>query len=73
VQALSAESDIAAALRRFEAERIVVGRRIVDQARRLGSYMRTGFNTAEERALAERHQTPQAVMSETALLDFLRV
>jgi hypothetical protein len=34
--------------------------------------MRTRFNTAEERALAERHQTPEAVMSETALLNFLR-
>jgi hypothetical protein len=35
--------------------------------------MRTRFDTAEERAQAERHQTPEAVMSETALLNFLRV
>jgi 2-polyprenyl-6-methoxyphenol hydroxylase-like FAD-dependent oxidoreductase len=73
VQALASENDIPAALQRFEAERIPEGRKIVDQARRLGSYMRTSFNTAEDRALAERHQTPEAVMSETALLDFLRV
>jgi 2-polyprenyl-6-methoxyphenol hydroxylase-like FAD-dependent oxidoreductase len=72
VRALTVEADLDAALRRFEAERIAVGRRIVDRARRLGSYMRTRFNTAEERALAERHQTPEAVMSETALLNFLR-
>jgi 2-polyprenyl-6-methoxyphenol hydroxylase-like FAD-dependent oxidoreductase len=71
-EALSAEADIAAALRRFETQRIATGRRIVDRARRLGSYMRTRFNTADERALAERHQTPEAVMGETALLTFLR-
>jgi 2-polyprenyl-6-methoxyphenol hydroxylase-like FAD-dependent oxidoreductase len=71
-EALSAETDIAAALRRFETQRIAMGRRIVDRARRLGSYMRTRFNTADERALAERHQTPEAVMGETALLTFLR-
>jgi 2-polyprenyl-6-methoxyphenol hydroxylase-like FAD-dependent oxidoreductase len=70
--AVTVEANLDAALRRFEAERIAVGRRIVDQARRLGSYMRTRFDTAEERALAERHQTPAAVMSETALLNFLR-
>jgi len=71
-RALTVEPNLDNALQRFEAERIEVGRRIVDQARRLGSYMRTRFNTAEERALAERHQTPEAVMSETALLNFLR-
>jgi len=72
VHALSVEEEIGSALKRFERERAAMGRRIVDQARRLGSYMRTRFNTAEERALAERHQTPEAVMSETALLTFLR-
>lgn len=70
--ATTVESDLASALRRFEAERLAVGRRIVDRARRLGSYMRTHFANAEERALAERHRTPAAVMSETALLNFLR-
>jgi 2-polyprenyl-6-methoxyphenol hydroxylase-like FAD-dependent oxidoreductase len=70
--ALAAEDDVPSALGRFEAERTAMGRRIVDQARRLGSYMRTHFHTPEERAQAERHQTPEAVMSETALLHFLR-
>lgn len=70
--ALAAEADVDAALKRFEAQRLVTGRRIVDQARRLGSYMRTKLDTPEERELAERHQTPEAVMSETALLTFLR-
>lgn len=72
VRSLSAETDIDTALRRFERERAAMGRKIVDQARRLGSYMRTRFNTDEERVLAARHQTPEAVMSETALLTFLR-
>lgn len=70
-QALSTEADVESALNRFEADRLAIGRRIVDQARRLGSYMRTRFKTPEERQLAERHQTPEAVMSETALLTFL--
>jgi 2-polyprenyl-6-methoxyphenol hydroxylase-like FAD-dependent oxidoreductase len=69
--ALAEDGDVASALRAFEAARIGVGRRIIERARHLGAYMRTRFETAEERALAERHHGPQAVMSETALLDFL--
>jgi 2-polyprenyl-6-methoxyphenol hydroxylase-like FAD-dependent oxidoreductase len=69
--ALDRSEDVAAALQAFEAERIPVGRRIIERARHLGAYMRTSFDTAEERALAERHHSPQAVMAETALLDFL--
>jgi 2-polyprenyl-6-methoxyphenol hydroxylase-like FAD-dependent oxidoreductase len=69
---LDAHDDVEAALRAFEAQRIGVGRRIIERARHLGAYMRTSFDTAEERALAERHHSPQAVMAETALLDFLR-
>ncbi|MFL5118124.1 MAG: FAD binding domain-containing protein [Microvirga sp.] len=70
--ALDRHAEVEAALRAFEAERIGIGRRIIERARHLGAYMRTRFATAEERALAERHHGPQAVMSETALLDFLR-
>jgi 2-polyprenyl-6-methoxyphenol hydroxylase-like FAD-dependent oxidoreductase len=69
--ALDAHGDVAAALAAFEAERIGIGRRIIERARHLGAYMRTRFATAEEQALAERHHGPQAVMSETAVLDFL--
>jgi 2-polyprenyl-6-methoxyphenol hydroxylase-like FAD-dependent oxidoreductase len=72
VYALAVESDVPSALERFETERVAMGRRIVEQAKRLGSYMRTHFDTPEERLQAERHQTPEAVMSETALLNFLR-
>jgi 2-polyprenyl-6-methoxyphenol hydroxylase-like FAD-dependent oxidoreductase len=72
VAALAEESDVETALARYNEERVRTGRIMVEQGRRLGSYMRTHFNTPEERALAERHQTPEAVMAETALLDFMR-
>ncbi len=69
--ALDAHEDVEIALKAFEEARIGIGRRVIERARHLGAYMRTRFDTDEERALAERHQTPQAVMAETALLDFL--
>jgi 2-polyprenyl-6-methoxyphenol hydroxylase-like FAD-dependent oxidoreductase len=69
--ALDAHGDVAAALAAFEAERIPVGRRIVARARHLGASLRARFETPEEQALACRHHSPQAVMAETALLDFL--
>jgi len=71
--AVAEEADIPSALARYDQERVRAGRMMVEQGRRLGSYMRTHFETAEERELAERHQTPDAVMAETALLDFMRV
>ena len=70
-RSLSAEPDIPAALRRFEAERLQAGRRIVEQARALGTYMQRDFASDAEREIAERHRSPDAVMAETALLDFL--
>ena len=70
VAALEAEPDVAAALKRFEAERLPVGRRIIEHARHLGAYLQA-TQTAEERARSERHSNAQAVLSETAVLDFL--
>jgi 2-polyprenyl-6-methoxyphenol hydroxylase-like FAD-dependent oxidoreductase len=70
VAALSAEQDVAAALKRFEAERLPIGRRIIKYARHLGAYLQA-TQTAEERARSERHSTAQAVLTETAVLDFL--
>jgi 2-polyprenyl-6-methoxyphenol hydroxylase-like FAD-dependent oxidoreductase len=63
--------EIEPALRRFEAERLAVGRRIIERARHLGGYLQA-TQTAEERARAQRHGIPQAVLAETAVLDFLR-
>jgi 2-polyprenyl-6-methoxyphenol hydroxylase-like FAD-dependent oxidoreductase len=62
--------DIEPALRIFEAKRLPVGRRIIEQARLLGAYLQA-TQTAEERAHAGRYSTAQAVLQETALVDFL--
>jgi 2-polyprenyl-6-methoxyphenol hydroxylase-like FAD-dependent oxidoreductase len=66
-----ADGDVETGLRRFEAERLPAGRRIVQRGRHLGAYLQPRFRSEDERRLAERHRTPEAVMSETALLDFL--
>ncbi|HTV38498.1 MAG TPA: FAD-dependent monooxygenase, partial [Xanthobacteraceae bacterium] len=62
--------DVEAALNRFEAERLPVGRKIIERARHLGAYLQATQN-AEERARSARHSIPQAVLAETAVLDFL--
>lgn len=68
--ALDAEDDVAAALRRFEAERLPVNRRIIEMARHLGAFLQA-TQTSEERQRSERHGIPAAVLAETAVLDFL--
>lgn len=65
------DSDVEPALHHFDAERNKVGRTIIAHARHLGTYLQSQPRSAEERALAERHGDPKAVMAETALLDFL--
>jgi 2-polyprenyl-6-methoxyphenol hydroxylase-like FAD-dependent oxidoreductase len=68
-QALDAE-DVEAALRRFEAERLPENKKIIERARHLGAYLQA-TQTAEERARSARHSIPEAVLAETAVLDFL--
>jgi 2-polyprenyl-6-methoxyphenol hydroxylase-like FAD-dependent oxidoreductase len=68
-EALAAEPDLAAALRRYDAERCPASRRVVQRGRHLGSYLQAE-QSSEERAAAARHQTVEAVMAETALLDW---
>ena len=68
--ALDAEDDVAAALRRFEAARLPIGRRIIERARHLGAYLQAS-RTAEEEAHSGRYSTAEAVITETAVLDFL--
>ena len=63
--------DVASALQRFEAVRLPVGQRIIERARHLGAYLQA-TQTAEERARSRRHSIPEAVLAETAVLDFLR-
>ncbi|HVU40906.1 MAG TPA: FAD-dependent monooxygenase [Xanthobacteraceae bacterium] len=62
--------DVAAGLRRFEAERLPEGNKIIERARHLGAYLQA-TQSAEERARSARHSIPEAVLAETAVLDFL--
>jgi hypothetical protein len=40
---------------------------VISRARHLGAYMQAQLRTPEERAMAERHRSPEAVMAETAV------
>jgi 2-polyprenyl-6-methoxyphenol hydroxylase-like FAD-dependent oxidoreductase len=62
--------DVVGALLRFQEERLPEGRKIVERARHLGAYLQATQN-AEEQERSVRHSIPKAVLSETALLDFL--
>lgn len=70
--ALGASDDIAAALAAFERRRMPVNRRVIARGRELGACLEPQRANAEERARAERHHMPEAVMREVAVLDFLR-
>jgi 2-polyprenyl-6-methoxyphenol hydroxylase-like FAD-dependent oxidoreductase len=70
--ALQQHGDVEAALRDFEQNRLATGRKIIERARHLGAYLQAEHRTAEERARSQRHSIPQAVLAETALLDFLQ-
>jgi 2-polyprenyl-6-methoxyphenol hydroxylase-like FAD-dependent oxidoreductase len=70
-QALGDEdNDIEAALRRYEDERLPQNNRIIERARHLGAYLQA-TQSAEERMRSARHAIPQAVLDETAVVDFL--
>jgi 2-polyprenyl-6-methoxyphenol hydroxylase-like FAD-dependent oxidoreductase len=60
-------SDLEAGLREYERQRVPYGHAVVDHARHLGAYMQAQLKSAEERAMAERYRTPEAVMRETAV------
>ncbi len=63
-------TDIEAGLRAFEAQRLPEGKKIIERARHLGAYLQA-TQSAEERARSARHSIPEAVLAETAVLDFL--
>ena len=69
--ALDRDSNVPAALRRFEAERLAINHRIIDRARHLGAFLQA-TKTEDDLARSERHSIPAAVLAETAVLDFLR-
>lgn len=69
--ALGEGSDIDVGLRRFEAERLPIGRRIVEFGRYLGHCLRDDFGTERERQAAAHHRSPLGIIEETARLAFL--
>ena len=70
IEGLRAESDVAAGLSRFAAARLDENHRIIERARHLGAYLQA-TRTEAEQVRAGRHATDDAVLSETAVLDFL--
>jgi len=68
-RALDAD-DVNTALRRFEAARLPENKKIIERARHLGAYLQAS-QTADERVRSARHSVPEAVLAETAVLDFL--
>jgi 2-polyprenyl-6-methoxyphenol hydroxylase-like FAD-dependent oxidoreductase len=69
-EALGAERDVATALKRYEAARLRENYRIIERARHLGAFLQA-TRTEAEQARAGRHATDEAVIAETAVLDFL--
>jgi 2-polyprenyl-6-methoxyphenol hydroxylase-like FAD-dependent oxidoreductase len=69
-EALAAEDEVPSALARFEAARLRENCRIIERARHLGAYLQA-TRTEDEQARAGRHSTDEAVIVETAVLDFL--
>ena len=64
--------EVGAPLAPGERVRIGIGKRIIERARHLGAYMQAQFRTEDERRFAERYRTPEAVMRETATMEFLK-
>jgi 2-polyprenyl-6-methoxyphenol hydroxylase-like FAD-dependent oxidoreductase len=63
-------NNVEAALRAYEDVRLLENNRIIERARHLGAYLQAS-QSAEERARSARHSIPEAVLAETAVLDFL--
>ena len=63
-------NDVEEALRHFEAERLPENNRIIERARHLGAYLQA-TQSAQDRERSVRHGIPEAVLAETAVLDFL--
>jgi 2-polyprenyl-6-methoxyphenol hydroxylase-like FAD-dependent oxidoreductase len=68
--ALAANPDVEEALKQFEMPRLNAGQRIIARTRHLGAYVQADLKTDAEREYAARHRTPEAVLAETAMMDF---
>lgn len=67
VNALAGHESVEAALEAYSAERVQVGQAVVEHARHLGAYMQAQLKSEQDREMAERYRTPEAVMRETAV------
>lgn len=67
VRALEGNATVESGLDAYSAERVQVGQAIVEHARHLGAYMQAQLKSDEDRAMAERYRTPEAVMRDTAV------
>jgi 2-polyprenyl-6-methoxyphenol hydroxylase-like FAD-dependent oxidoreductase len=67
VRALGRNPSVEAALEAYSTERVQVGRAVVEHARHLGAYMQAQLKGEQDREMAERYRTPEAVMRETAV------
>ena len=68
--ALARAEDVEAALKQFETARLPAGERIIARARQLGAYVQADLKTQAERVYAILHRKPEAVLSETAMMNF---
>src|ERR1044072_3756389 len=57
-------------LKQFDAARRPVGEKIIERARRLGAYVQADLKTQAERVYAALHRKPEAVLRETAMMNF---
>jgi 2-polyprenyl-6-methoxyphenol hydroxylase-like FAD-dependent oxidoreductase len=69
--ALQSNDAVDLALAQYEGARMGINRQVMQRGRDLGTYLQPHLASDEERHKAERHCTPQAVMAEIAVLDFL--
>ena len=67
VAALQRHADVSAGLQDYAASRQPYGASIVGHARALGRYMQSQLRDDDERAMAERYRSPEAIMRETAV------
>lgn len=67
VRALAGHATVEAALAAYGVERVQVGQAVVEHARHLGAYMQAQLKSEQDRVMAERYRTPEAVMRETAV------
>jgi 2-polyprenyl-6-methoxyphenol hydroxylase-like FAD-dependent oxidoreductase len=67
VDVLAEHATVDAALQSYERQRVALGAAVVQHARDLGAYMQAQLRTPQEREMAERYRTSEAVMKETAV------